>query len=390
MNLLEFRDKYKFTQSELAKMLNIGQATVSRLEHLDNELLPPNIKQSFDKLVAIYEQRTVIDVKLDYLKVTFKFLTAEQIIEQILKLKFEFFYIDERMRNNYDYMMIFEDITVYSCFTDERLLSQGSMLELKGAGCRLMERILKDLHSDWLSFLRICLNRCHNITRLDIAIDDYVGYLDMPTLYQKYMKGEYMTTYRTTRHVAPKTHLADEIVDEGITLYFGSEKGKSCICMYEKGKELSKRLNIPIEDIEVVNRFELRFKDERAKQVVQMLVDGEDLVLFALGTLKKRVRFLEANNNEYVTYYFWDLFFKNIEVKELDSLKSATISQLYLKKRNYLRTVALKSIMILEKIDELNGTTVVQDMRDDIEFDDKDLKLIEWATNDLEYFIAEE
>ena len=57
----------------------------------------------------------------------------------------------------------------------------------------------------------------------------------------------------------------------GNTLYIGSLQSEVYFCIYEKDYEQYKKNDIPIEDAEVKNRFEIRLKNERAYYAVRDL-----------------------------------------------------------------------------------------------------------------------
>ena len=54
----------------------------------------------------------------------------------------------------------------------------------------------------------------------------------------------------------------DEKECMGNTLYIGSLQSEVYFCIYEKDYEQYKKNDIPIEDAEVKNRFEIRLKNE--------------------------------------------------------------------------------------------------------------------------------
>ena len=60
--------------------------------------------------------------------------------------------------------------------------SLGVLLELKGKGCRQIEGYLLAQQRSWFDLMMDCLNSDGVIKRLDLAIIDRVGVLDIPKL----------------------------------------------------------------------------------------------------------------------------------------------------------------------------------------------------------------
>ena len=59
---------------------------------------------------------------------------------------------------------------------------KGTLLELKGKGCRQMESYLLAQHRSWYDFLMDALVEGGVMKRLDLAINDMAGILDIPEL----------------------------------------------------------------------------------------------------------------------------------------------------------------------------------------------------------------
>ncbi|WP_366920432.1 replication initiation factor domain-containing protein, partial [Streptococcus pneumoniae] len=99
--------------------------------------------------------------------------------------------------------------------------------------------------------------------RLDLAINDKTGILNIPVLTEKCQQEECISVFRSF-----KSYRSGELVRKeekecmGNTLYIGSLQSEVYFCIYEKDYEQYKKNDIPIEDAEVKNRFEIRLKNE--------------------------------------------------------------------------------------------------------------------------------
>ena len=110
--------------------------------------------------------------------------------------------------------------------------------------------------------------------RLDLAINDKTGILNIPHLTEKCRNEECISVFRSF-----KSYRSGELVRReekecmGNTLYIGSLQSEVYFCIYEKDYEQYKKHNIPIADAEVKNRFEIRLKNERAFYAIRDLLE---------------------------------------------------------------------------------------------------------------------
>lgn len=102
--------------------------------------------------------------------------------------------------------------------------------------------------------------------RIDLAINDMAGILDIPELTEKCNHEECISVFRSF-----KSYRSGELVKSreqdrygmGNTLYVGSLKQEVYFCIYEKDYEQYMKYDIPIEDTTIKNRFEIRLKNGR-------------------------------------------------------------------------------------------------------------------------------
>lgn len=102
--------------------------------------------------------------------------------------------------------------------------------------------------------------------RIDLAINDMAGILDIPELTEKCNHEECISVFRSF-----KSYRSGELVKSreqdrygmGNTLYVGSLKSEVYFCFYEKDYEQYMKYDIPIEDTKIKNRFEIRLKNGR-------------------------------------------------------------------------------------------------------------------------------
>lgn len=113
-------------------------------------------------------------------------------IEDVLWLRMR--HIGQKPCNFYGYTSMFYhgDIAVLLSPYEER----GILLELRGKGCTRFKADLNGQGRSWGVFFRHCLDAKGVFKRLDIAIDDGAGFLDIPELMEKCGRGECVTRFR--------------------------------------------------------------------------------------------------------------------------------------------------------------------------------------------------
>ena len=207
-------------------------------------------------------------------------------IEKVLKINMKYMTHDEKHPSHYDGRYYHGDIEVFHS-SDE---TYGTILELKGKGCRQMEAVFVAQDRDWYDFFRLCLDEKCVFKRIDLAINDRVGLLDIPYLINKCESGECITLFN--KHSVYSSGAFIKGVDEqysesmGKTLYLGSTRSDVYFCIYEKDYEQLSKNGIALEDTEVKNRFELRLKNDHALNAVKDLCVYEMRNAFSFAYIK--------------------------------------------------------------------------------------------------------
>ncbi len=79
----------------------------------------------------------------------------------------------------------------------------------------------------------------------------------------------------------------------GRTLYLGSLKSDVYFCIYEKDYEQYVKLGTPLEEADIINRFEIRLRNERAYYAVRDLLTYYDAEQTAFSIINQYVRFVD-------------------------------------------------------------------------------------------------
>ncbi|WP_353894637.1 replication initiation factor domain-containing protein [Leuconostoc mesenteroides] len=279
MNTLEFdanhlkyvRQILNASQDSLAKQLKITRQTVNRFETGEQKISD----RFLDKLLVAYpDLAESIEVQFDWVSLTFPDLTSKQVIADVLRLQENLFLERPTSQNFYTREMAFageKNIYIQDFAPVKNPETQavdqkfGSTLYLTGKGTRLFEKALLEQSKNWRDFFeKARLYRGH-LTRLDIAINDKWGLLNMNDLVKAVQEKRFWSK--------SKSYAVHGNVDDGWTVDFG--KSPFVIRAYDKHKEQANKGY----DTDVKTRVELELHQDKAEYVLdEWLNNGEKLV----------------------------------------------------------------------------------------------------------------
>ena len=241
------------------------------------------------------------------------------------------------------------------------------LLELKGKGCRQFEAYLDGQKRSWIELFRMFLDEKAVFKRIDLAINDRAGILDIPYLCDKCDRGECISVFRSFKayRTGGLAHLREENKESmGATLYIGSMQSDLYFCIYEKAYEQLVKKGIPVEDAEVKNRFEIRLKNDRAFYAVYDLVSNESPEDTAFGIINRYVRFVDRDSRkppeDWPLNHMWSVFIG----EHRDRLKLTTDPEPYSleKTLNWLSHQVAPSWKMLLELDRKCGTNIMEEM----------------------------
>ena len=270
-NLILMRQLLGITQQELATALDISRKTVTRFENGEQKISDKFV----DKLLVAYpDLAESIEVQFDWVSLTFPDLTSKQVIDDVLRLQENLFLERPTSQNFYTREMAFageKNIYIQDFAPVKNPETQavdqkfGTTLYLTGKGTRLFEKALLEQSMNWHDFFaKARLYRGH-LTRLDIAINDKWGLLDMNELVKAVQEKRFWSK--------SKSYAVHGNVDDGWTVDFG--KSPFVIRAYDKHKEQANKGY----DTDVKTRVELELHQDKAEYVLdEWLNNGEKLV----------------------------------------------------------------------------------------------------------------
>lgn len=270
------RKSQKITQRQVAEYLGISRRYYNQLI-TGNKLLNKSMYKEIRNVLKQFSPDNLLTVMIDYLRVRFSLSgmnSIEWIANDILQIPFSLFRKEEHKWHNYEYVYSFGNI--FLSYSDD--IKMGVILEFKGQACRQYELHLKYRKQTWINFLATLWNQDVKWKRLDLAINDCDGILDIGYLYKKCKTGEFITRSKTFDYrESGETTCREELDGKlglGKTLYIGKRSSAIYICMYEKDYEQYIKKGISLEDAPIKNRLEIRLSDERAESAVEEIISN--------------------------------------------------------------------------------------------------------------------
>ena len=274
--LREKRIAYGISQGRLAVVSGITREYLNKIE--SGKMKPSKeLLETLNKELARFNPEVPLTMLFDYVKIRFPTLDIQHIIKDILKLNINYMLHEDYGHYSYTEHYSLGDIFIYTSADEEK----GVLLELKGRGCRQFESYLLAQQRSWYDFLMDALVDGGVMKRIDLAINDHTGILDIPELAEKCRKREYIGKSRSYKFYQSGElikHREDDREYMGRTLYLGSLKSDVYFCIYEKDYEQYVKLGTPLEEADIINRFEIRLRNERAYYAVRDLLTYYDAV----------------------------------------------------------------------------------------------------------------
>ena len=212
------RNEYGVSQRRFAVACGISRTYFNQIEN--GSVVPSDeLKQTMQKQIERFNPQEPLFLLIDYFRVRFPTTDALKIIRDVLQLKSDYMLYEDFGKYGYESKYVLGDINIM-CSMQEHL---GVLLELKGRGCRQMESYLLAQERSWYDFMLDCLTAGGKMKRLDLAINDKAGILDIPKLKEKYKAGECISYFRMQKDYSGTEKCGSDLPkNTGETLYLGS------------------------------------------------------------------------------------------------------------------------------------------------------------------------
>lgn len=382
----EKRSKLGLTQNKIATAVGITRGYLVSIES-GTKTPSADLKKKLEYALITFNPDSPLDMMFDYVRIRFPTLDVTHIVENILHIKMKYLIHEDFGYYSYSEHYRYGDITIlYS-----QDLEKGTLLELKGKGCRQFENFLLAQHRTWYDFFKDCIKEQCFFKRIDLAINDKKGILKIPDLTKKCEQEECITMFRSF-----KSYRSGELIhhnekpDMGNTLYIGSLQSEVYFCVYEKDYEQYIKNNIPIEEAIIKNRFEIRLKNDRATYAIYDLIDHEDAEITAFSIINRYVRFVDKDETIDRSYWKtnddWSKFIGNNRA----SLKLTTQPEPYslVRTLTWLNRQVAPTLKMITKLDRILNLKLLEEMLKKAKLSDKQEQLIKQLSASVDDIIT--
>ena len=383
------RLQYGVSQTKLAVMAGISREHLSRIES-GKVAVTEEMKVKLLEALEKFNPEAPPTMLFDYVRIRFPTLDIGHIIKDILLLNIQYMIHEDFGHYSYTEHYYIGDIFVYTSPDEEK----GVLLELKGKGCRQFESYLLAQERSWYDFLMDALVDGGVMKRLDLAINDHTGMLDIPELTEKCRNEECVSVFRSFKSYASGELVKHEEQDKagmGYTLYIGSLKSEVYFCVYEKSYEQYIKLGIPIEEAPIKNRFEIRLKNERAYYAVRDLLTYYDAERTAFSIINRYVRFVDKEADKKRSDWKLSVRWAWFIGENREPLKLTTKPEPYTLDRTlrWIQRQVDPTLKMLETITAKTGIDYLKEIRKSTKLTEKHYKIIEQQTTSTEDVILE-
>ena len=357
-------------------MAGISREHLSRIE-AGRVTLTEDMKHKLLEAVEKFNPDNPMFLLFDYVRIRFPTMDIKHIIKDILKLNINYMLHEDYGHYKYTEHYYIGDVVIYTSADEEK----GVLLELKGKGCRQFESYLLAQERSWYDFFMDALVEGGVMKRLDLAINDRTGLLDIPELIKKCENEECISKFRSFKNYGSGELVKHNEADKGgmgHTLYIGSFSSEVYFCCYEKNYEQYAKLGIPIEEVPIKNRFEIRLKNERAYYAVRDLLVYDNPEHTAFKIINRYIRFVDKDDSkprsDWKLNEEWAWFIGN----NRERLKLTTKPEPYSFQRtlNWLSHQVAPTLKVAIKLDEINQTQVVKDILDHAKLTDRHKQIL--------------
>lgn len=385
----EMRQRNGMSQEQLAQLTGVSRIYINMMENGKKEI-SERLKGTLEDVLLRFDPQYKPEILFDYCRIRFPTLDIRHVLGDVLRIRIDHMHHEDYGFYGYAEQYVLGDVAVMTS-PDEK---KGILLELKGKGCRQFERYLAAQGRDWFQFLRLAISEGCIFKRIDLAINDKAGILDIPYLIEKWKHGEYESIFQKFERYESGNNIKERKEDKenmGSTLYAGSASSEVRFCIYEKDYEQYVKRGIAVEDAQIKNRFEIRLKNDRAKHAIDDLLDYENPGRTAFGIINRYLRFVECREEkkkpcDWKTDEKWRRFLGTNE----QELRLTTKPEPYTFEKTvrwFGKQVAPMWKTVME-IDAINGTDTIGYILENTKLQERHKKLIAQQTLPVEELIV--
>ena len=361
--LKQKRKDCDYSQSRLAQELQISRQNLNEIENGKTKA-SKEMKHILLHYLDYCNCTQPFTLTIDYLRVRFPTTDALEIIKNVLAMKSEYFIHEDYGMYGYEEQYVYGDISVNA----SKDSSMGVLLELRGMGCRNLEYVLQARGIDWYYFLSSCIDYQGVFKRIDLAVNDMGGLLDIEILRERYYANKVWKRSRTHEAV-DSGKLSGTHGDTAKTFYIGSKNSSIYFCLYEKEKEQkSKGIKTDIK-----NRFEIRLKSGKAEQTIEQLVFSRNP--------EQTIASLILTQIDFPDYILWDIFLDNVTTSLPFIMTPVAVNMD--KTKRWLERQVMPSLLMIKEIEKQTGANYLEEIDRHTRLTEKQELKIKQMTTDI-------
>ena len=216
-----------------------------------------------------------------------------------------------------------------------------------------------------------------NITRIDIALDDYDELVKFDDIEKKLKKGHYCSSKRSYNIVKTSDQTGQKL---GETIYLGNarsesgSRGNTYLRMYDKLAQYHEKNQLVTSDVreywkktgkEVWQRYEISFSKNYTNSIVEAILNGESIDKIFKTSLRDLLEILtprgsDTNKNRWYKTKWWEDFLQYDERKGFDLPEREVM---FAETIEWLRVAVLPSLNVMEKIGQERGFDIYDLLR---------------------------
>ena len=219
-----------------------------------------------------------------------------------------------------------------------------------------------------------------NITRIDIALDDYDELVKFDDIEKKLKKGHYRSSKRSYNIVKTSDQNGQKL---GETIYIGNartsgggsgSRGNTYMRMYDKLSQYISKNQLVTSDVreywkktgkKTWQRYEISFSKNYTKSIVEAILNGESVDKIFKTSLRNLLEILtprgtDTNKNRWYKTKWWEDFLQYDEKKGFD-LPNRDV--MFAETLEWLRVAVLPSLNVMEKIGKERGFDIYDLLR---------------------------
>lgn len=315
-----------------------------------------------------------LEAVIDWVQVTFKNLNYLEIMRYILQFERELMKYEDRGRFRYSGKWTFGGIEILTPPNDYP--DMGYHIYMTGSACRSFEIYLRAQKRTWFDFFGDCLRYGGRFTRLDIAIDDRLPYLNISEIGQKIRKKECVSKCRKWTFVDGGTTAGEKA---GCTVNLGSRESSCSMVFYEKNYEQSKKTGLSLETYGAWNRYEVRLRKEMATNCVSELVKRQNICFIGLEIINYYIRLVvqngaDENRSRWDTWEPWAHFIEGVGQLKL-SMRPAprTLEQ----KKHWVENYVAPTLKMIQIADDYLGEEFLKQVIEGATLKENQKKIVE-------------